>query len=114
MHRPQELVHRLAQIHADGRAELFFDEKKTGIESRAYPPVLAVGGLTDPRVTYWEPAKMVAKLRAMKTDKNLLLLKTNMGAGHGGVSGRFNRLDEVAIAYAFALWVVGLSGDASR
>ena len=65
------------------------------------------GGLTDPRVTYWEPAKWVAKLRALKTDANLLLLKTNMEAGHGGASGRFDRLKEVALAYAFALKVAG-------
>ena len=60
-------------------------------------------GLNDPRVTYWEPAKYVAKLRALKTDDNRLLLKTNMGAGHGGRSGRFDRLYEVAEEYAFML-----------
>ena len=64
-------------------------------------------GLTDPRVTYWEPAKWVAKLRALKTDKNLLLLRTNMDAGHAGASGRFDRLEEVALVYAFALMVFG-------
>lgn len=72
-----------------------------------YPNILAVGGLTDPRVTYWEPAKWVARLRAIKTDDNLVLLKTNMDAGHGGASGRFDRLKEVAMAYAFALMVTG-------
>jgi oligopeptidase B len=72
-----------------------------------YPHLLAVGGLTDPRVTYWEPAKWVARLRELKTDKNLLLLKTNMGAGHGGASGRFDRLKEVAFVYAFGLKVAG-------
>ncbi len=77
------------------------------IEAKAYPHILAVGGLTDPRVTYWEPAKWVAKLRERKTDSNLLLLKTNMGAGHGGASGRFDRLKEVAFVYAFGLKVVG-------
>lgn len=75
------------------------------VEARAYPHLLAVGGLTDPRVTYWEPAKWVAKLREMKTDGNLLLLKTNMGAGHGGASGRFDRLKEVAFVYAFGMKV---------
>jgi oligopeptidase B len=78
------------------------------VEAKDYPHILAVGGLTDPRVTYWEPAKWVAKLRELKTDGNLLLLKTNMGAGHGGASGRFDRLKEVAFVYAFGLKVAGL------
>ena len=69
----------------------------------AYPPMLVTAGLNDPRVTYWEPAKYVAKLRTLKTDDNLLLLKTNMGAGHGGKSGRFDSLREVAEEYAFFL-----------
>jgi oligopeptidase B len=63
--------------------------------------------LTDPRVTYWEPAKWIAKVRAMNTGNNLLLLRTNMDAGHGGASGRFDRLKEVALAYAFALMITG-------
>ena len=79
------------------------------VEAKAYPNILAVGGLTDPRVTYWEPAKWVAKLRELKTDDNLLLFKTNMGAGHGGASGRFDRLKEVAFVYAFGLKVAGLA-----
>ncbi|MGL5839671.1 MAG: S9 family peptidase [Sphingorhabdus sp.] len=74
------------------------------IEAKAYPPMLWTAGLNDPRVTYWEPAKMVAKLRELKTDDNLLLLKTNMGAGHGGKSGRFDRLRENAEEAAFLLW----------
>jgi oligopeptidase B len=78
------------------------------IEAKDYPHIFALAGLTDPRVTYWEPAKWVAKLRELKTDDNLLLLKTNMGAGHGGASGRFDRLKEVAIVYAFGLKVAGL------
>jgi oligopeptidase B len=73
-----------------------------------YPKILAMGGLTDPRVTYWEPAKWIARLRATMLSGGPVLLRTNMGAGHGGASGRFNRLDEVAIAYAFALWAVGM------
>jgi len=75
------------------------------IEAKAYPHILAVGGLTDPRVTYWEPAKWVARLRELKTDSNLLVLKTNMEAGHAGASGRFDRLKEVALVYAFGIKV---------
>ena len=78
------------------------------LNSRDYPPVLVTAGLNDPRVTYWEPAKYVAKLRALKTDDNLLLLKTNMGAGHGGRSGRYDRLYEVAEDYTFILASMGL------
>ncbi|MCJ8156236.1 S9 family peptidase [Sphingomonas sp. LaA6.9] len=77
------------------------------VEAKAYPPMLITGGLNDPRVTYWEPAKWAAKLRATKTDRNVLLLKTNMGAGHGGKSGRFDSLKEDAEAYAFVLWQMG-------
>lgn len=77
------------------------------VRAQDYPPILAVGGLTDPRVTYWEPAKWVAKLRVTKTDDNPLLLKTNMEAGHAGVSGRFARLEEIAFNYGFALMVAG-------
>ncbi len=79
------------------------------LEARDYPPILATAGLNDPRVTYWEPAKYVARLRALKTDDNLLLLKTNMGAGHGGRSGRYDRLYEVAEEYAFMLAAMGLA-----
>jgi len=77
------------------------------VAARDYPAILAMAGLTDPRVTYWEPAKWIARLRATMTSGGPVLLRTNMGAGHGGASGRFHRLDEVAIAYAFALWAVG-------
>jgi oligopeptidase B len=77
------------------------------VSAQAYPPILAVAGLTDPRVTYWEPAKWVAKLRDKKTDANPVLFKINMKAGHAGASGRFSRLEEVAFNYAFALKVVG-------
>jgi oligopeptidase B len=73
------------------------------LEARDYPPMLVTAGLNDPRVTYWEPAKYVAKLRHLKTDDNLLLLKTNMGAGHRGQSGRYDSLKEVAEEYAFLL-----------
>ncbi|MCX2722222.1 S9 family peptidase [Roseibium salinum] len=77
------------------------------VGAKDYPAILAVAGLTDPRVTYWEPAKWVAKLRATKTGDSLLMLKTNMEAGHGGASGRFDRLKEVALNQAFALMVAG-------
>ncbi|MGA7718738.1 MAG: S9 family peptidase [Bradyrhizobium sp.] len=79
------------------------------VAAKDYPAILAMGGLTDPRVTYWEPAKWIARLRPTMRGGGPVLLRTNMGAGHGGASGRFNRLDEVAIAYAFALWAVGLA-----
>jgi len=82
------------------------------VAAKDYPAILAMGGLTDPRVTYWEPAKWVARLRATMTGGGPVLLRTNMGAGHGGAPGRFSRLDEVAIAYAFALWAVGLAEEA--
>jgi oligopeptidase B len=82
------------------------------VAAKEYPAILAMGGLTDPRVTYWEPAKWIARLRATMTGGGPVLLRTNMGAGHGGASGRFNRLDEIAIAYAFALWAVGLAEKA--
>ena len=72
------------------------------------PPLFISGGLNDPRVTYWEPAKWAAKLRATKTDDNLLLLKTNMGAGHGGKSGRYDSLREGAEEHAFVLWQLGI------
>ena len=78
------------------------------LRPRDYPPILVTAGLNDPRVTYWEPAKYVAKLRTLKTDTNPLMLKTNMGAGHGGRSGRYDRLYEVAEEYAFMLVSMGL------
>ena len=78
------------------------------VEAKAYPHIIATAGLTDPRVTYWEPAKWVARLRAMKTDDRLLVLHTNMEAGHGGAAGRFDRLKETALVYAFVLQVFGL------
>jgi oligopeptidase B len=77
------------------------------VAARVYPHILAYAGLTDPRVTYWEPAKWIARLRHLNTGDNLLLLKTNMEAGHGGASGRFEALKEVALDYAFALKIAG-------
>ena len=73
------------------------------VEVKDYPNMLITAGLNDPRVQYWEPAKWTAKLRAMKTDNNLLLLKTNMGEGHSGKSGRYKQIEEDAFYYAFML-----------
>jgi oligopeptidase B len=79
------------------------------VAKKDYPAMLVTGGLNDPRVSYWEPAKWVAKLRRLKTDNNVLLLRTNMGAGHGGASGRYERLKEIAFEYAFLLDQWGLA-----
>jgi oligopeptidase B len=84
------------------------------VRAQAYPPMLITGGLNDPRVTYWEPAKWNARLRAMRTDSNLQLMKINMGAGHGGRSGRWTRLQEVAEAYAFILTQMGAEAVPAR
>jgi oligopeptidase B len=82
----------------------------TNLAAKAYPTMLVKTGLNDSQVMYWEPAKYVAKLRALKTDANLLLLKTNMGAGHGGASGRYDYLREIALDYAFLLTELGIRG----
>ncbi|PIW54055.1 MAG: S9 family peptidase [Sphingomonadales bacterium CG12_big_fil_rev_8_21_14_0_65_65_10] len=84
------------------------------VVAQDYPPMLVTAGLNDPRVTYWEPAKWVAKLRDVKTDDNTLLLKTNMGAGHGGKSGRFQSIYEVAEEFAFILWQMGMTEAAAE
>jgi oligopeptidase B len=80
------------------------------VRAQSYPALLVLAGLTDPRVTYWEPAKWVAKLRSLNPSGNLIAFKTNMEAGHGGAAGRFDRLKEVALAYAFAIDVAGANG----
>jgi len=80
----------------------------TNLQRKAYPTMLVKTGLNDSQVMYWEPAKYVAKLRTLKTDSNLLLLKTNMGAGHGGASGRYDYLREIALDYAFLLTQLGI------
>ncbi len=92
---PIESADAFALIHAYSPYE--------NVEAQPYPPMLITGGLNDPRVTYWEPAKWAARLRATKTDDNAVLLKINMGAGHGGKSGRFESLRETAEEYAFVL-----------
>ncbi len=79
------------------------------VRPQAYPHMLITAGLNDPRVAYWEPAKLTARLRALKTDSNRLVLRTNMGAGHGGASGRWDFLKEVAFKYAFLLDVLGVA-----
>jgi len=77
------------------------------VTAQAYPHLLITGGINDPRVTYWEPAKWTAKLRETRTDKHLLLMKIHMESGHAGASGRFDYLKEVALDWAFALKVFG-------
>ena len=83
------------------------------LTTTAYPPILATAGLNDPRVSYWEPAKYVARLRRLKTNNHVVLLKTNMAAGHGGASGRYDYLRETAFEFAFFLKVVGLTSHQS-
>ena len=80
----------------------------TNLEAKPYPAMLVKTGLNDSQVMYWEPAKYVAKLRTLKTDARTLLLKTNMGAGHGGASGRYDYLREIALDYAFLLTELGI------
>lgn len=81
------------------------------VEAKAYPHLFVSGGIADPRVTYWEPAKWVARLRDRKTDDNLIVMRMNMDAGHGGSSGRWDHLKEVAEEYAFLFKVYGMLGD---
>ena len=83
------------------------------VTAQDYPNILITGGLNDPRVSYWEPAKWTAKLRDLKTDDNRLFLKTNLDAGHGGASGRYGRLKETAFEYAFLLDCLELSSTPS-
>jgi oligopeptidase B len=83
------------------------------IKAQRYPSLLVHVSVNDSQVPYWEGAKFVAKLRAMKTDTNALLLKTNMGAGHGGASGRYDALRETAFTYSYILWQMGLTGGST-
>jgi oligopeptidase B len=78
------------------------------VEAKDYPNLLVTTGLHDSQVQYFEPAKWVAKLRTIKTNNNLLLMHTNMEAGHGGASGRFASLKEVAMEYAFIIYLAGI------
>ena len=82
------------------------------VKAQKYPAMLVQISLNDSQVPYWEGAKFAAKIRAMKTDTNPLLVKANMGAGHGGSSGRYDALRETAFTYAFMLWQMGLAGAA--
>jgi oligopeptidase B len=98
--------------------KVYYDYMKSyspydNVEAKDYPDTLIVAGLNDSRVKYWEPAKWTAKLRELKTDNNILLLKTNMGAGHGGASGRYESLKELAFEYAFVLDRLGLESSGS-
>jgi len=105
---PPEWVEWGDPIHdADAFAEIASYCPYTNVSDRPYPAVLATGGLTDPRVTYWEPAKWAAKLRHHTTGDRPILCWINLEAGHGGASGRFDRLEEVAMSYGFALMVAG-------
>jgi oligopeptidase B len=94
----------------------FYDYMKSyapyeNVTAQEYPAILITTGLNDPRVSYWEPAKWTAKLRALKKDAHLLLLKTDMGAGHFGASGRYEHMKETAFNYAFLLRVLGVVFD---
>jgi oligopeptidase B len=100
----------------DPRREPYYSYMKSyspydNVARKAYPAMLVTAGLNDPRVGYWEPTKWVARLRASKTDDHLLLLRTNMGAGHGGASGRYDALHEQAIRYAFILDQLAQTGQ---
>ncbi|MBW4578200.1 MAG: S9 family peptidase [Tildeniella nuda ZEHNDER 1965/U140] len=111
-HLPLSVIER--EEWGDPNDKMFYDYMKSyspydNIEAKAYPNLLITAGLNDSRVAYWEPAKWTAKLRSLKTDHNCLLLKTNMGAGHGGASGRYDSLKETAFEYAFLFDQWGLA-----
>jgi len=111
-HLPLSIIER--EEWGDPNDRTFYDYMKSyspydNVEAKAYPNVLITAGLNDSRVAYWEPAKWTAKLRSLKTDDNRLLLKTNMGAGHGGASGRYDSLRETAFEYAFLFDQWGLA-----
>ena len=93
------------QVHARIKAYAPYEN----VQAQAYPAMLVIAGYNDSRVQYWEAAKWVARLRATKTDDNLLLLKTELGAGHGGMSGRYQGLRDVALEYAFVFRTLGVA-----
>ncbi|CAI8819247.1 S9 family peptidase [Pseudomonas sp. IT-P176] len=93
------------EVHARIKAYAPYEN----VRAQAYPATLVIAGYNDSRVQYWEAAKWVAKLRVTKTDDNLLLLKTELGAGHGGMSGRYQGLRDVALEYAFVFKVLGIA-----
>ena len=99
----------LASAASDAAAfrEILAYSPYENVRAQDYPAILALAGLTDPRVLYWEPAKWIARLRRLRTDDNLIAFRTDLDAGHAGAAGRFDRLKEVALAYAFALKVAG-------
>lgn len=84
------------------------------VQAREYPHMFVAAGLNDPRVGYWEPAKWVAKMRRLRTDSNMLVLQTNLGAGHGGASGRYEAYRELADRYAFILHALGVAEGAAK
>ena len=102
-----ELDELRTQVAADYAYMKSYDPY-TNLERKAYPTMLVKTSLNDSQVMYWEPAKYVAKLRTLKTDANPMLLKINMGAGHGGASGRYDYLREIALDYAFLLTQLGI------
>jgi oligopeptidase B len=101
---------KIAEQYAWMRAYSPYDN----LARRAYPAMLVKTSLNDSQVGYWEPAKYVARLRTLKTDANLLLFRCNMGAGHGGASGRYDALKEIAFDYSWILRTVGAASSASR
>jgi oligopeptidase B len=97
----------------DPRQKEYYDYMRSyspydNVEAKSYPDMFITSGLNDPRVAYWEPAKWTAKLRATKQGDGVLLLKTNMGAGHGGASGRYDALKELALEYTFVMNRLGV------
>ena len=106
--RPLRFVLRLLPVLAVGWS-MYAAAAHDNVARKDYPAMLITTSLNDSQVMYWEPAKYVVKLRTMKTDRNPLLLHTNMGAGHGGASGRYDHLREVAFEFAWLMSQVGIT-----